>query len=174
MLWGLLADDERLRVFAALALGDRTLTDIAVRAELPLPRTVRALKRLAKSGMVQQDGGHWSLDRELIALRARQDAVVVEPYVEEGLDPSYAAVLRSFLRDGQLTRIPAVRSKRLVVLDHVAKVLEVGVRYPEREVDALMRAFHPDYAALRRHLVDEGFVAREAGVYWRTGGSVAL
>ncbi|MDQ3951738.1 MAG: DUF2087 domain-containing protein [Actinomycetota bacterium] len=26
-------------------------------------------------------------------------------------------------------------------------------------------------AALRRYLVDEGFMAREGGEYWRTGGT---
>ena len=173
-MWGLLADEERLRVFAALALGDRALADIAARSGVPLPRAVRALKRLANSGVVVRDGNDWSLDRALISQRARETSVVAEPYAEEGLAPEVAAVLRSFVRDGALTRIPATRSKRVVVLDHVAKVFEVGVRYPEREVDALLRAFWPDYAALRRHLVDEGFLAREAGIYWRTGGSVAL
>lgn len=174
MLWGLLADDERLRVFAAVALGDRALADIAARADLPLPRAVRALKRLAKSGLVLHEGNDWTLDRDLIAQRARESASVAEPYFEEGLTPEVAAVLRAFVRDGRLTRIPAVRGKRLVVLDHVAKAFEVGVRYPEREVGVLLRAFHPDHAALRRHLVDEGFLAREAGEYWRTGGSVPV
>jgi hypothetical protein len=51
-------------------------------------------------------------------------------------------------------------------------VFEIGVRYPEREVDALLRAFHDDYAALRRYLVDEGFLARDHAEYWRSGGSV--
>ena len=60
------------------------------------------------------------------------------------------------------------------MLDHVAKVFDVGVRYPEREVVALLRAFHPDHAALRRQLVDEGFLTREAGIYWRSGGTVRL
>ena len=60
----------------------------------------------------------------------------------------------------------------MVVLDHVARVFEVGVRYPEREVVVLLRAFHPDHAALRRYLVDEQFLSREAGVYWRSGGTV--
>ncbi|MGZ4109422.1 MAG: DUF2087 domain-containing protein [Actinomycetota bacterium] len=32
--------------------------------------------------------------------------------------------------------------------------------------------FFNDYAALRRCLVDEGFLARDHGVYWRTGGRV--
>jgi len=75
------------------------------------------------------------------------------------------------MRDGRLTSIPSARSKRRVVLDHVVRVFEPGRRYPEREVDTLLRAFHPDHAALRRYLIDEDFMAREAGVYWRTGGT---
>jgi hypothetical protein len=31
--------------------------------------------------------------------------------------------------------------------------------------------FHPDYAALRRYLVDEGFMERRHGSYRRAGGS---
>lgn len=48
----------------------------------------------------------------------------------------------------------------------------MGVRYPEREVDAVLKRFHPDHASLRRFLVDEGFLSRQRGVYWRTGGPV--
>jgi hypothetical protein len=70
--------------------------------------------------------------------------------------------------------VPAVRSKPLVVLDHVARVFEPGVRYPEADVNAMLAAFFADYAALRRYLVDEGFLARAEGAYWRTGGSVDL
>ncbi|MEV0203527.1 DUF2087 domain-containing protein [Nonomuraea sp. NPDC050691] len=35
-----------------------------------------------------------------------------------------------------------------------------------------LRAFHDDYAALRRYLVDEGLLSREDNVYWRSGGPV--
>lgn len=31
---------------------------------------------------------------------------------------------------------------------------------------------HDDFAALRRYLVDEGFLARRDGYYWRSGGTV--
>ena len=51
---------------------------------------------------------------------------------------------------------------------------EPGVRYPEREVDAVLRAWHDDHAALRRYLVDEALLARENGVYWRVGGPVDM
>ena len=84
-------------------------------------------------------------------------------------------VLRAFLgEDGRLLSMPAKHSKRLVVLDHVARVFEPGVRYPETEVNAMVRAFHDDVAMLRRYLVDEGFLDRDHGVYWRTSGKVVL
>jgi hypothetical protein len=84
-------------------------------------------------------------------------------------------VLRRFLDDdGRLRSIPARRGKRLVVLDRLAQVFDPGERYPEPDVNALLRTFHPDVAALRRYLVDEGFLTREAGVYWRTGGTVVV
>lgn len=84
-------------------------------------------------------------------------------------------VLRAFLdASGALRSIPARRGKRRVVLEHIASVFEVGVRYPERDVNAMLRAFHPDVAALRRYLVDEEFLDREPGTYWRCGGPVEL
>ena len=91
---------------------------------------------------------------------------------DEPLDPdaARAAVLRAFIVDGRLTSIPAAQGKRRVVLEHVARSFVPGVRYPEKEVNAVLRAWHPDYAALRRYLVDEELLARDAGVYWRIGG----
>lgn len=82
-------------------------------------------------------------------------------------------VLRAFLdAHGRLASIPSKHSKRLVVLDHLAQRFEPGVRYPETEVNAILRSAHEDVAALRRYLVEEGFLDREGGVYWRCGGSV--
>lgn len=36
----------------------------------------------------------------------------------------------------------------------------------------MLQMYHPDHAALRRYLVDEGFMTRADGVYWRTGGRI--
>lgn len=83
------------------------------------------------------------------------------------------AVLRAFLaEDGSLRGIPTKIRKRLVVLDHVAQVFEPGERYDESEVNNRLRTFHPDVAALRRYLVDEEFLERRHGLYWRAGGTV--
>jgi hypothetical protein len=86
--------------------------------------------------------------------------------------PSEKAILDRFFRDGRLVLMPTRRTKRLLVLDQVAQVFELGRTYPEREVNALLGALHPDVAALRRYLVDEHFLTREGGVYWRSGGTV--
>jgi len=81
-------------------------------------------------------------------------------------------VLSNFMRDGRIHTMPAKRSKRIVLLNHVAQLFDVGVRYSESEVNRKLRNLHEDYAALRRYLVDEDFLSREAGEYWRTGGRV--
>lgn len=83
-------------------------------------------------------------------------------------------VLGRFVHDGRITTMPTKRGKRLLVLDHVAQSFELGRTYPEHAVDEVLKGFHDDHAALRRYLVDEGFLTREENVYWRTGGTVAV
>jgi len=83
--------------------------------------------------------------------------------------------LRRFLSpDGRLHTIPTRHVKRQVVLDHLAQSFELGRVYPEREVVAILTRFHEDHAALRRYLVDDGFLTRRDGYYWRSGGTVEV
>jgi hypothetical protein len=88
--------------------------------------------------------------------------------------PAEQRVLDRFFRDGRLVLMPTRRAKRLLVLDQVVQLFELGRTYPEQEVNALLARIHPDVAALRRYLVDEQFLSREVGVYWRSGGTVDL
>ena len=80
--------------------------------------------------------------------------------------------LRPFVRDGRIDVMPARRARRLLLLDVIAQAFEPGTRYPERQVSLFLRALHPDYAALRRYLVDDEFLSRSGGEYWRSGGTV--
>ena len=86
--------------------------------------------------------------------------------------PAEQRILDTFIQNDRLAIMPTKRSKRLVVLDHLAQRFELGHRYPEARVNEILLRFHDDYAALRRYLVDEGFLTREDNLYWRTGGTV--
>ncbi|HLU60236.1 MAG TPA: DUF2087 domain-containing protein [Pseudonocardia sp.] len=159
----LLAEPERLRVLAALVLGSRTPAEIGEATGLDARAVGRALQRLQAAGLVDDDG----VRVELIKQAARDAA----PAPEGAGD-----VVGRFITDGRLVALPAQESKRRLVLEHVAQAFEPGRRYPEREVDAVLRAWTEggatDHAALRRYLVDHQLLSREAGEYWRSGGWV--
>ena len=174
-LLGVLADEARLRIFAAVLLGARQTGQIAAAAHVRGEKdALRLLARLESAGLVSRADGGWQAHPE--ALReAVAAATPPRPYVDFGVsDPEEAAVLRTFLPEGRLVQLPSQEAKRRIVLEHVAQVFEPGIRYPERDVDALLRAFWHDHVSLRRYLVDSGFLSREAGEYWRTGGVVVV
>ncbi|HET9770380.1 MAG TPA: DUF2087 domain-containing protein [Acidimicrobiia bacterium] len=173
-LLGLLADDDRLRTVAALALGSgpATVAEVATAAGLDLRRAAKALTRLAGAGLVDQLGDAFQLRperfREALDSLGRAESPAAP---NSGRGPDADRILRIFVREGKLVQIPAVHSKRLVVLDWLAGLFEPGQAYPEHEVNERLGAVHPDYAALRRYLVDEEFLHRRDGFYWRAGGT---
>jgi hypothetical protein len=177
VLVGLLAGPARMRVFAAVVLGATTREEIAERAGLTPRQVAMALRRLRDGGLVRADQDRLEARLEVFSEAMKEYARTLAPSSEAGpLDttPARTAVLRAFLSDGRLVSIPAAQSKRRVVLEHIAAAFEPGVRYSEREVNAVLRAWHPDHAALRRYLVDEELMAREGGIYWRIGGPVDI
>ena len=170
---GLLAEGDRLRCVAALALGAVTVQEVATAAGLDVRRAGRALSRLVDGGLVESDRQGYRLLEEELRASARAAAAASAADEHGEAPPAVARVLRSFVKDGRLTSIPAVRSKRLVLLDWLAQDFDPGRRFPEREVNEILRRRHEDTAYLRRALVDEGFMDRSGGRYWRTGGTVS-
>jgi hypothetical protein len=172
--FALLADQQRLRVVAAVVLGARATDEIVATTGLSSRVVLEALSRLEAGELVRRDGSDWVFDVRRMSDLARDARPKAEPDDLGDVPADTAQVLRRFLREGRLLSIPVQRSRRLIMLDHIAGVFELGVKYPERDVNALLAGFHEDFATLRRYLVDEGFLSREAGVYWRSGGSVPV
>jgi hypothetical protein len=173
-LVGLLADEDRRRVFAALVLGATDAISIRERSGLETRAAGRALQRLVDAGLVVRggDGTHHLLG-EAFALAARAEASRVPASDEHDAEPDdVARVLRAFVRDGRIVSIPTTRSKRRVLLDWLVQRFEPGRRYSEQRVNDIIIQVHPDTAALRRYLVDEQMLDRDAGQYWRSGGTV--
>jgi hypothetical protein len=174
VLCGLLAEPARLAAFAAVVLGARSPAEVADRTGLRLRDTTAALRRLEQGGLVGTAEGGLVAQASAFKDAIRRYGVQREPDEPPDADPNRAAVLRAFLRDGRIVQLPAARAKRRILLEHVVTAFEPGVRYAEREVDAILRAWYDDHATIRRYLVDEGLLTRERGVYWRIGGYVEV
>lgn len=70
-----------------------------------------------------------------------------------------------FRADGRLERMPAGPADRRRVLERIAERFERGRDYTEGEVNVLLSPVDPDFAMLRRYLIDERILEREKGIY---------
>lgn len=70
--------------------------------------------------------------------------------------------------DGPLETYPLKEKKRVVILRHLARHLEAGKTYTEKEINAVLEQYYKDYALLRRNLIDYGFLERvpDGSAYW--------
>ena len=69
--------------------------------------------------------------------------------------------------DGRLAAMPRRRAHRVRLLEHLAERFEPGREYPEAEVNRILEGFDPDFAMLRRYLIDERLLVRERDRYRR-------
>jgi DNA-binding transcriptional ArsR family regulator len=195
MLLGLraLVDAHRVRIVARLAAAPADAGTLARELRQPVPAIRRHIGTLVAAGLVEAQPGEagkfrarldrvGELGRRLAAIEAAaegrsfgtdgewpHDGEPLADTVERlALTPDEAKVLRSYLVDGRLTTIPATGRKRHVILRFLLeRVFTEDRPYPEKEVNQRLALFHPDVAALRRYLYDEGYVDRQAGVYTR-------
>jgi len=111
-----------------------------------------ALQRLQKS-RIDRFEKLWNVNRVLLEMQST--------------DAQKQRVMRSFVQDGRLLKIPEQRKKRLVILQWLCDQLEPERRYPEPELNQFFLRFHEDFASLRREMIVNALMARADGVYWR-------
>lgn len=170
---GALADDRRRRVFAALELGATTIEQVVEATHLASTHAAKALGRLVDIGLVIGDSGHLYVLGAAFRLAARDALERPKSHEHDDVPDATRKVMDAFVVDGRLQSIPSSRSKRLVLLDWLAQLFEPGKRYSEPMVNLILGQHHPDTAAWRRYLVDEGLLDRAGGVYWRSGGTTS-
>lgn len=155
-------------VVAAIALGARTIDDIAKTCGTAPEDVRRVLPRLISAGVVEgQDG----LQVDVAAFReAARDRPPRQRELPDAT-PEQAQVLRNFVDDGRLRALPVRAGQRRIVLEYLAERFHEGIDYPEAEVNEVLKAFNDDFASMRRHLVDEGLLERSKGYYSRPSES---
>jgi predicted O-methyltransferase YrrM len=142
-----LADDTRRTVYSAVVLQADTTQGIAERLGMTPGRCAKSLAALEQAGLIERDDKLWSAANEVWR---------------------HAAPRRP--RPRPQASIPSKQSKRRVFLEGLVPLFEPQRRYPEAEVNDLLRKIHPDVAALRRYLVEERLLMRAEGQYWRPRG----
>jgi predicted transcriptional regulator len=171
-----LADSTRLKMVGILAGGDRSVEELAELLHLKAPTVSHHLARLRELGLVKmraEGNVHvYSLDEDV--LRSWSQQLLTRDRMTQLADDVDGEawerrVLGDFFDGDRLREIPARQKKRLVVLRWFADHFRPGERYPEKLVNEILARYHPDFATLRRLLVDEELMQRQNGLYWRAG-----
>lgn len=163
-------DPIRLAVLGRGAVGPVDVDALATELGEHPRKVLKAVGSLREAGLLTET---LELDRQAlrsIAAVLPQVGMVDPAFLEGPWSEEEGAILSRFFSGTRLTKIPSSRGKRRLVLERLAMEFEPGLRYGEKEVNLTLEAFHEDYTSLRRYMVDEGLLSREAGVYWRTGG----
>lgn len=169
-----LAHESRLKLLGLLADREHTVGELAELLDLKEPTVSHHLAMLHDLDLVQKrvagTSHHYRLKRETLQQINRdlftpeQVASIAENVVGDTWERK---VLQTYLIDNQLTKIPDTRKKRDVILNWLVTHFENDSRYPEAEVNAIIKRYHPDTATLRRELIGSKLMQRENGVYWR-------
>lgn len=175
-----LADENRLKIVGLLAQKPSTVEALAGALGLSASTTSHHLARLAKSGLVsaRADGHYYIYSLNTDVLRGMSQHLLQEenlPALSKGAtspsgDAFESKVMKAFVdSEGRITAFPAQEKKFQVLLRYAANAFEPRRRYPEKEVNEILKQYNEDTASLRRGMVEYGLMEREGGggAYWR-------
>lgn len=168
-------DPDRLKLISYLSQEPHSVIDLAEVMDEDPASILRHLDVLEGANLVtmSEHGGnkYYRFNSKPIEMIARQQlekspkdlSFTKLPEDERRLVSNYVQA------DGSLKMIPSQTKKIKIILEYVIKAFELDVNYSEKEVNEVLKKFHPDTAILRRYLVDYGFLARErdGSRYWR-------
>ncbi|BAY12937.1 DUF2087 domain-containing protein [Calothrix sp. NIES-2098] len=173
-----LADESRLKIIGVLANQDCSVEELAVLLELKEPTIshhLMKLKELDLVSMCPQGNTHfYRLESETLQNLSKKvfTPEKIASSIENFDSDVWANRVSQNYIEGEepiqrLKEIPASRKKRLVILKWLVSKFEEQIQYSERSVNEILKRYHPDYATLRRELIDNQLMQRENGVYWR-------
>lgn len=114
----------------------------------------------------------YSLSDDILHKTIGQVVLFPQPGLSEQVqeDAYRVKVLRTFIKHGRLTQIPAQYKKRQIIMEEIVNDFEPDREYTEIEVNRILVEYHEDVAMLRRSLIDYKLMQREKGKYWRVLG----
>ena len=173
-LFKCLADKSRLQILKSLVMEDMYVERLAERLGISAPTVSFHLKKLADAGAVTSYKSQYymmySLNKDVFEtsmleiIREKSD----EAEIQAQRDAEYRKkVIDAFFEYGKLKSIPSQRKKERIVLEVIADAFEHDRIYTEREVNIIIADFFDDFCTIRRDMISENLLDRDAGKYWR-------
>lgn len=163
-------DRDRLALLGRAALGPFSVSEFAESVGANRKKLLLAAAKLREVGLLNEDHSLNGAVFDPIGEQLPDEERAAPEILQGDWSEEEVKVLNSFFQGTRLVAIPTNYTKRRVILERLVQMFEPGVRYPERQVSFMLQLYHSDYAALRRHMVDDELLARADGVYWRIGG----
>lgn len=145
-IFAVLANDASRHIFAQIEL--RGLSDIDA-AQLS-KKNRNALKRLMESGLIVLCNRQYLIGVDNIRNLLRADS-----------NTSSHEGIQRFLKDGRIESLPRKPAQKKQLLEWVAyQVVGPDEILDEKTINERLLKFHPDFAMLRRYMIDERILRR--------------
>ncbi|WP_282942195.1 metalloregulator ArsR/SmtB family transcription factor [Paenibacillus sp. RC67] len=174
-----LADPTRIKMLLLLADGELNGQVLAEKCFLSAATITHHAAKLREAGLInerrEKNTIYFSLNHYFIKSNAmatadfiykRQNGAEGSEPLDENNKRLAASVIKNFMTsDGKLKHVPAQLKKKLIILEHLVLQLEQGRHYTEKEMNEFIKAYHDDFATIRREFIMHQFVYRENEVY---------
>jgi len=77
-------------------------------------------------------------------------------------------VFKSYIKDGKVTVFPSKERKKYILLSFFISLFKIDEVYTEKQVNEIIKKVYPDFATIRRYLIDYHMLNRtnDGKKYW--------
>ncbi len=180
------ADENRLKMIKLMSERACTIGEMASLFELAEPTVSQHVSKLHGAGLLRLRMGDgqrfYSVNQQRLATFKAYVNEIEKPTKVKKIKPDAAwiealdwseadkKVLQYCIADGRIRTLPEKPAKVMVILRWVATKFQPNNHYTEKQVNAILSEVNPDFASLRRYLVDYGYMRRnrDGSDYWLT------
>jgi len=174
-----LADATRIQILILLAEGELNGQVLAEKLSVTPATITHHAAKLREASLINERRDKNTIYFSLNHYFIKSNATAVEKLIyrergsqggghemEDSSKKIKDAVMKNFFTsDGKLKHLPVQLKKKLIVLEQLVLRLDKGREYREKEINAFIQTFHPDFATIRREFIMHQFMFRENEVY---------
>lgn len=172
-----LADPTRVKMLILLAEGERNGQVLAEKLSVTPATITHHAAKLREASLINERREKNTIYFSLNDYFLKNNAAAAINLIYRGADGGIGmlneeqkrlrdSVIRNFFsKEGKLKNIPSQLKKKLIILEHMVTNLEAGRRYSEKEINEFIKAYHEDFATIRREFIMHQFLFREKEIY---------